>query len=141
MLEHRRQTAMQNRRPLSKTSSAVLQWIETLGLLIVFAATLISVGLSLYRMMSERSFALEEILLLFVYLEVIAMIGIYAESHRVPVRYPVYIAITALARYLVLSSKTLAALDIALIAFAILSLSGAVFIIRWCEFRFPASDD
>lgn len=132
---------MDNRRPLSKTSTAVLRWIETLGLLVVFAVTLISVGAEVARMIGERSFALEEILLLFVYLEVIAMIGIYAESHRVPVRYPVYIAITALARYLVLSSKTLAALEISLIAFAILALAGTVFILRWCENRFPSADD
>lgn len=132
---------MDTRRPLSKTTASVIRWAETLGVLIVFAATLVSLALALYRMASQRSFALEEILLLFVYLEVIAMIGIYADSHRVPVRYPVYIAITALARYLVLSSKTLGSTDIVLLALAILALAAAVFTLRFCEHRFQSPDD
>ncbi len=132
---------MDHRGPFPKTTAAIFRWAETVGVFIVFAATLVSLALALWRMVNERSFALEEILLLFVYLEVIAMIGIYAQSHRVPVRYPVYIAITALARYLVLSSKTLSALEIAFVSLAILALAGAVFTLRFCESRFQTDDD
>ncbi len=114
---------------------------ELLGLLLVFSATLVSLGAHVYGMVSSLTFALDEILLLFVYLEIIAMIGIYSESHRVPVRYPVYIAITALARYLVLSSKGLSALELVFVALAILALSASILLLRFCEHRFPNPDD
>jgi protein PsiE len=45
---------------------------------------------------------LEEILLLFIYLELGAMVGIYFKTHRLPVQYLIYIAITALSRHLVI---------------------------------------
>jgi phosphate starvation-inducible membrane PsiE len=46
--------------------------------------------------------SLEDILLLFIYLELGAMVGIYFRTHRLPVQYLIYIAITALSRHLVI---------------------------------------
>ncbi len=48
---------------------------------------------------------LADLLLLFIYLEVVAMVGVYLESGKLPVRMPIYIGIVALARYLALDSK------------------------------------
>ena len=45
---------------------------------------------------------------MFIYLEIIAMIQIYYTQHRLPIRFPIYIAIVALARYIILDSKSLA---------------------------------
>jgi phosphate starvation-inducible membrane PsiE len=73
---------------------------------------------------------LEDILLLFIYLEIGAMVGIYFKTTRLPVRYLIYIAITALAgcsRY-----------DILIVAGAILVLSLAVLVLRYGSHRYPS---
>lgn len=54
------------------------------------------------KMMLTGHASLEEILLLFIYLELGAMVGIYFKTHRLPVQYLIYIAITALSRHLVI---------------------------------------
>ncbi len=54
------------------------------------------------KMMQTGHASLEDILLLFIYLELGAMIGIYFKTHRLPVQYLIYIAITALSRHLVI---------------------------------------
>ncbi len=54
------------------------------------------------HMMQTGHASLEEILLLFIYLELAAMVGIYFRTHRLPVQYLIYIAITALSRHLVI---------------------------------------
>jgi protein PsiE len=50
---------------------------------------------------------LADLLLFFIYLEVLAMVAIYLESGKLPVRMPLYIAIVALARYMILDMKSL----------------------------------
>lgn len=54
------------------------------------------------QMMQTGHATLEDILLLFIYLELGAMVGIYFKTHRLPVQYLIYIAITALSRHLVI---------------------------------------
>ncbi len=80
---------------------------------------------------------LADLLLLFLFMEVLAMIGIFHESHRVPVRFPIYIAIVALARYLVLGAKSLDPLSMLAIGGTVLILAGAVLVIRYGHLKFP----
>lgn len=54
------------------------------------------------KMVGAGHATLEDILLLFIYLELGAMVGIYFKTHRLPVQYLIYIAITALSRHLVI---------------------------------------
>ena len=55
--------------------------------------------------MQQGYAGLKDILLLFIYLELGAMVGIYFKTHRLPVQYLIYIAITALARHLVIDMQ------------------------------------
>jgi protein PsiE len=55
--------------------------------------------------MQQGHAGLKDILLLFIYLELGAMIGIYFKTHRLPVQFLIYIAITALARHLVIDMQ------------------------------------
>lgn len=67
-------------------------------------ATIVWSAIYEYIDMIHRGHAnLEEILLLFIYLELGAMVGIYFQTRRLPVQYLIYIAITALSRHLVIS--------------------------------------
>ena len=84
--------------------------------------------------------SIEDILLLFIYLELGAMVGIYFKTTRLPVRYIIYIAITALGRLLieVAGAEHRTGTDILVVAGAILLLSAAVLILRFGSSRYPS---
>ncbi|MFQ5658905.1 MAG: phosphate-starvation-inducible protein PsiE [Gammaproteobacteria bacterium] len=87
--------------------------------------------------------AIEDILLLFIYLELGAMVGIYFKTNHMPVRFLIYVAITALTRMLILDIQIDHHPDkgIILISVAILLLALATLIIRYGSFKFPAGMD
>ncbi len=82
---------------------------------------------------------LKDILLLFIYLEILAMVGIYFRTHRLPVRYLVYIAITALTRILVVDVKTMEQTEILAFTGAILMLTIAVLVLKYSSNRYPSN--
>ena len=71
---------------------------------------------------------------------VIAMVAIYFESHRLPVRFPIYIAIVALARYLILDSKTMGPLGLVAVGGTVVLLTLAVLVLRYGHVKFPYSE-
>ena len=85
----------------------MLTWIQCIGLLIIALATLIAMGFEISSMISSMKVTLSDLLLLFIYLEVFAMVAMYLESGKLPIRMPLYIAIVALARYMILDMKNL----------------------------------
>lgn len=89
------------------------------------------------RMVGAGAVTLGDLLLLFIYLEVFAMVGIYLESHRLPVRLPMYIAIVALARYLVLDIKEMDPWRILGVSSAILLIAISVLVVRSGHVRLP----
>ena len=84
---------------------------------------------------------LGDLLLLFIYLEIGAMVGIYFKTTRLPVRYLIYIAITALGRVLIelVSAEHRTGMDILVVSGAILLLSFAVLVLRFGSNRFPSN--
>ncbi len=99
-----------------------------LALFAIGATTVWSAASAFLEMVNKGRADLSDILLLFIYLEVGAMIGIYFRTTRLPVRYLVYIAITVLARVLIemVSAEHKTGWDIMIVAGAILVLSLAV---------------
>jgi len=97
---------------------------------------------------SNKEITVEDLLLLFIYLEIGAMVGIYFKTTRMPVRFLVYVAITALTRLLISianfhektieSVQTGDALYIMMISGGIFLLALAVLVIRFGSFRFPS---
>jgi len=83
---------------------------------------------------------IEDILLLFIYLELGAMVGIYFKTHQMPVRFLIYVAITALTRMLIGDIQINHHPDqgILFAAGAILLLAISVFIIRYGAAKYPA---
>lgn len=84
---------------------------------------------------------IKDILLLFIYLELGAMVDIYFKTKRLPVRFLIYIAITALTRLLAIDVKTMSDERILDITLAILMLTGAVVMLKFGNSRFLQSDD
>lgn len=118
-------------------SHKVLTWLQDIGLLIIAVATLIAVGFEISTMLDAKTVTLADLLLLFIYLEVLAMIAIYLDSGQLPVRIPLYIAIVALARYLILDMKNLDTWRMLGVSGAVLIIAIAVLVIRYGHNRFP----
>lgn len=79
---------------------------------------------------------LHDILLLFIYLELGAMVGIYFKTNRLPVLFLIYIAITALTRFLVIDAKDLAVESLLIITGAILMLTIAILVLQIASSKF-----
>lgn len=126
---------------LSSMPRRLINWSESFGLGVVFVATVISVGQEVWHMVEAQTVVLGDLLLLFIFLEVISMVGIYYTSHRVPVRYPIYIAITALARYLILDAKSLDPWGLLAVGGTILVLASTVLVIRFGQTKFPYKEE
>lgn len=124
-------------RPMSRFALGVLSAIETLGLIVITLATLVAGVIEVGEMFDNGTVTLADLLLLFLYLEILAMVGVYFRSGQLPVRFPIYIAIVALARYLVLDMKSLDVWDLLGVAGAMLLLAFAVLVIRYGHIRFP----
>lgn len=125
---------------LKKSGYNALVIIEDIGLLVISISTVIAMSFEIVSMFKAMKVTLADLLLLFIYLEVLAMVGIYLKSGKLPVRMPLYIAIVAVARYMILDMKNLDTLRV-------LGLSGAVFIlaisilaIRYGHTKFPYDD-
>ena len=115
----------------------VLEVVEQVGLALVLLATIIAIGQEVWVILLKLRVDLADLLLLFIYLEVVAMVGIYFESHALPVRFPLYIAIVALARYIILDSKTMGWEKMLAIGATILIIAAAILVIRIGHVRFP----
>ena len=92
-------------------------------------------------MMGKGGASIEDILLLFIYLELGAMVGIYFKTNHMPVRFLIYVGITALTRLLVGDIATQHKLDwgIVMVSGAILLLALANLVVRYGSSRFPSN--
>lgn len=111
--------------------------IEEIGLLIIAISTVIAMGFEIVSMVKVMEVSLADLLLLFIYLEVLAMVGIYLKSGKLPVRMPLYIAIVAVARYMILEMKNLDTLRVLGLAGTVLILAVAILAIRYGHTKFP----
>jgi protein PsiE len=117
---------------------AIAEWV---GLFIISIATLVAIGQETWQMIAQRTVRLEDILLLFIYLEILTMVGLYFRSGKLPVRYPIYIAMVAIARYIIIGMKDLTGWTMVALALAILVLALAVVAIRYGHIKLPYPED
>jgi protein PsiE len=121
-------------------AQTVLGFIEFLGLAVITVATVIAGIIEVNVMIDARNVTLADLLLMFLYLEILAMVSVYFSSGKLPVRFPIYIAIVALARYLVLDIKNLDHWHMIGVATSILLLTLAVLAIRYGHIRYSYGD-
>jgi protein PsiE len=120
----------------TRQAQTILDFIEYVGLTVITIATVIAASLEVSHMLAAGLVTLADLLMLFLFLEILAMVAMYFESGKLPVRFPVYIAIVALARYLVLDMKNLDKGQIIGVAASILLLTLAVLALRYGHVRF-----
>ncbi len=126
---------------LARRGRHILVLLELGGLVLITGATLVAGGQELWRMVQAGHVTLADLLLLFIYLEVLAMVAVYQQSGTLPVRMPLYIAIIALARHMILDMKAMTETQLLATAAAALVLALAVLTLRFGHARFPYGED
>ncbi len=111
--------------------NSAIRNIQLVAVIIVLVATIIAFLLEIVKMYDEQIVTLADLLLLFIYIEVIGLVRSYWESRAVRVIYPLVIAITALARYIILQDKESDPTNLIYLALAILIVSIATVVIRF----------
>ena len=126
---------------INKFGNRAIVLVENVGLIIIAIATVIAVGVEVSSMISAKTVTLADLLLLFIYLEVLAMVAMYLDSGKLPVRMPLYIAIVALARYLILDMKSMDNWRMLGVSGAILLIAIAILIHRYGHTKFPYKEE
>lgn len=111
-----------------------------LALFAIGGAIVWSAGIAFAEMAAKGYASIEDILLLFIYLELGAMVGIYFKTLHMPVRFLIYVCITALTRMLIgtISDTHVADFELLMLSGAILLLATAGLVVRYASFKFPS---
>mgnify|MGYP001384412888 FL=1 len=109
----------------------IVKQIQLLALLIILAATVIAFGFEVYLMITVQKVTLADLLLLFLYLEVLAMVRVFWESQSIQITLPLFIAITALARFIILQGKSINPEVLLYEAGAIVLIAIAILVLRF----------
>jgi len=110
-------------------------------LIVIAAATIFAVFQEIQHVWEAGTIAISDLLMLFLYLEVMSMLNHYLGSGNLPVRYPLYIGIIALARFLVLDIAQIDAFKMFALSGSTLLIAIAILIVRYGHVRFPYSED
>ena len=105
--------------------------IQLVALVIILVSTVIAFGQEMYQMILVQRVTLADLLLLFLYLEVLAMVRVFWESQSIQITLPLFIAITALARFIILQGKSLNPEILLYEAGAIVLIALAIVILRF----------
>ena len=89
----------------SQLISTILHRVENLFLLVIAAFTATAMVQEIIGIVQGQTVALKDLLLMFIYVEVLGMVGVYYDSKKIPITLPLFIAITALARLVILQGK------------------------------------
>lgn len=119
----------------------ILEYLEWLGLLVITIATVVAIIQEVWVMFSHGEVRLPDILMLFIFLEILTMVGLYFTSGKLPLRYPIYIAMVAIARYMTIGMKEMNSTTIIALSVAMLILALTVLIIRYGQLRFPYGEE
>ena len=122
---------------MSKEKEKMLDWYRIItlmekSLLVVIAfLTAYAVIVEMFVVLSERAVKLTDLLLLFIYAEVLGMVAAFYKFRKIPITVPIFIVITALCRLIILQGKGINTVDLLYESGAILLLALAALAIRW----------
>ena len=127
---------------LEKVGDLAVEVFHVLGLFVIGGTIVWSAAHAYVDIILNKPYAsLDDILLLFIYLELGAMVGIFFRTHRLPVIFLLFISMTALTRYLAIDLKDFDNIKIITVVAAILLLSIAAFILRYSERHVSTSEE
>ena len=109
----------------------IVKQIQLLTLIIILISTVIAIGAELYQMFQIQTVTLADLLLLFLYVEVLAMVRVFWESQSIQITLPLFIAITALSRFIILQGKSINPEILVYEAGAILLIAFAILVLRF----------
>ncbi len=104
--------------------------LQLVLLSIILLSTVIAVGIEIKTMLINQSVTLADLLLMFLYLEVMAMVRIFWAQQSISITLPLLIAITALARFIILQGKEMDPAALVYEAIAIVLIATAIVILR-----------
>lgn len=117
--------------PTSTAVSKAIHQLENSFLLLIGVFTIIAMAQEVWLIIEGRTIALKDLLLMFIYVEVLAMVGVYYDSKKIPITLPLFIAITALARLVILQGKDQPPVNLLYESVSILVLAVACLIITY----------
>ena len=109
----------------------VVKQIQLIALVIILISTVIAFGIEIFQMIINKKISLADLILLFLYLEVLAMVRVFWESQSIQITLPLFIAITALSRFIILQGKSINPEILLYEAGAIVLIALAILILRF----------
>ena len=109
----------------------IVKQIQLVALVIILVSTVIAFGQEMYQMILVQRVTLADLLLLFLYLEVLAMVRVFWESQSIQITLPLFIAITALSRFIILQGKSINPEVLLYEAGAIVLIALAILVLRF----------
>lgn len=109
--------------------SRAIHSVENVFLLLIAAFTVVAMVQEIIQVAEAQRVAVQDLLLMFIYVEVLGMVGIYYDSKKIPIVLPIFIAITALSRLVILQGKDQPPVNLLYESIAILLLAIACFVI------------
>tara|TARA_Y100000741_G_C18159895_1_gene520742 strand:+ start:193 stop:648 length:456 start_codon:yes stop_codon:yes gene_type:complete len=121
----------------------IVDGFHFIALFAIVVTIIISAVLAFSEMIANQAISIEDILLLFIYLELGVMVGIYFKTNHMPIRFLLYVAITALTRMIVgeIQVNDEPNVPILYASAAILLLAISNFIIRFASNRYPSEQE
>jgi protein PsiE len=115
---------------LDRLGNALVRGFQVVALFVIGGTIVWSAGSDYIRMMAAARAGLDDILLLFIYLELGTIVGIYFRTDRLPVLFLLYVAITALTRFLAVDIKDLSVESVLVVTGSIFVLTLAVLVVQ-----------
>nr|WP_223851841.1 phosphate-starvation-inducible PsiE family protein [Cupriavidus pauculus] len=119
----------------------ILSAVEVVGLAVIGLGTILAMAQEGWKIVGQGEVSITDLLLMFLYLEVLAMVGRYLKLGELPVRFPLYIAMVSLARDLILRFNEVSEFHLLALCTGIVMLACGVLILRYSQTRFPLPDD
>ena len=104
--------------------------LQFILLTIILISTVIAVGIEIKKMFLNQTVTLADLLLMFLYLEVMAMVRVFWDQQSISITLPLLIAITALSRFIILQGKEMEPSGLVYEAVAIVLIASAIVILR-----------
>ena len=108
----------------------IAKYLQLILLSIILISTVIAVAIEIKAMIQNQSITLADLLLMFLYLEVLAMVRVFWDQQSISITLPLLIAITALARFIILQGKEMDPSALVYEALAIVLIAVAIVILR-----------
>ena len=108
----------------------IIRYIQITAVSIIFLGSFIGFSMEVFKMISEMQVDLADLLLLFIYVEVMGMTRVYLLSEEIRITYPLIISITAISRLIILQKKELDPSILVYESIAILIIALAIIILR-----------